>query len=216
MTKLYYHAFTPHIRIEESPMCDLLYDLEQYSPPHKQTPNLSVNLCPALTAFDNQSFVLRSPLDIHMVYDTFKKSWQSNVTPTVKDFILIEKNSSIFQLAFYYLFWQDKQSDTQLFMYDAPLYALTSLPNFYVTSGMIPIGQYTRNTGIGIVPKDLEKPIKIKRGQALASITAFSSQKIQLIKQKPPQSILDTNQRHLFMKSFCPYTMSKKLFSRWL
>lgn len=219
MTKLYYHAYTPYTtdtRIEESPMYDLLYDLEAYSPPHKQTPSLIVNKCPAMTSYDNQSFILRSPLDIHLTYDTFKKKWHSTSPKAVYNLVMIEEDSTLLQLAFYYLFWQDKPSDTQLFMYDPPLYSLTTLPNFYVTAGMIPIGEYTRNTSIGLVPKDIEKPIKIKRGQPLATITAVSSQKIQLVKRKPPQSVLDTNQRHLKLKDFCPYTASRKLFSRWL
>lgn len=219
MTKLYYHAYTPYTtdtRIEESPMYDLLYDLESYSPPHKQNTSLTVNACPGMTSFDNQSFILRSPLDIHLIYDSIKKKWQTNAPPGTKQIIMTEENSTTLQFAFYYLFWQDKPSDTQLFMYDPPLYSLTALPNFYITAGMIPVGQYTRNTSVGLIPKDIEKPIKIKRGQPLATFTALSSKKIQLIKQKPSQEVLDTNKRHLFMKDFCPYTASKKLFSRWL
>lgn len=219
MTKLYYHPYTPYTtntRIEESPMYDLLYDLEAYAPPHKENTSLQVNKCPGMTSFDNQSFILRSPLDIHLVYDTFKKEWKTNAPEGTKSLIMTEQNSTILQLAFYYLFWQDKQSDTQLFMYDPPLYSLTTLPNFYITAGMVPIGQYTRNTSVGLIPKDIDKPIKIKRGQPLATFTAFSSKKIQLIKQTPPQHILDANSRHLKMKHFCPYTFSKQLFSRWL
>jgi len=222
MTKLYYHPYSSdtHVQytdisiIEKSAMHDLLYDLEEYYPPHKNTAQLSVNQCPAMSTFDKQSFILRSPLDISLTYND---GWTSSSPFAVQQLLKIEDvKSPIIQFGFHYLFWQDKQSDTQLFLYDPPLYALDTLPNFYITAGMIPIGEYTRNTSLGIIVKDLSKPVKIKRGQALATFTAVSSKKIQLVKAKPPQSVINTNLRHTQLKDFCPYTASKKLFSRWM
>ena len=220
MTKLYYYPYTPYDTfepIESHPLFDLLYPLESYAPPHKEDKGLLVNKCPAMQAYDNQSFIIKSPVDIRLDYDTFANKLTTNAPEGTRSLILTEQpNSPIIQFAFYYLFWQDKPSDTQLFLYDAPLYSLNTLPNFYITAGMIPIGQYTRNSSIGIIIKDKTKPIIIKRGQPLATITALSSNRIQLIRKQPPQHILDTNARNLKMKKFCPYTFSKQLFSRWL
>jgi hypothetical protein len=220
VSKLYYYPYTPYDtgeRIEEHPLFDLLYPLTPYDPPHKTDKQLLVNQCPAMQAFDNQSFIIKSPVDIRLDYDTFAKKLTTNAPEGTRSLILTEQpDSPIIQLAFYYLFWQDKPSDTQLFLYDPPLYSLKSLPNFYITAGMIPIGQYTRNSSIGIIIKDKTKPVIIKRGQPLATITTLSSKKIQLKKTPPPQHILDTNARNLKMKKFCPYTFSKQLFSRWL
>ena len=220
MTILNYYPYTPYDtneRIETHPLYDLLYPLENYNPPHKDDKQLVVNKCPAMQAFDNQSFIIKSPVDIRIDYDPFKKTFKTNVPEGTNTLILTEQvDSPIFQLAFYYIFWQDKQTDTQLFLYDPPLYSLKSLPNYYITAGMIPIGTYTRNTSIGIIVKDKNKPVIIKRGQPLATITALSSKRIKLKKTPPPQHILDTNARNLMMKKFCPYTFSKQLFSRWL
>jgi len=220
MTILHYYPYTPYDteeRIETHPLYDLLYPLENYNPPHKDDKQLMVNQCPAMQAFDNQSFIIKSPVDIRLDYDTFKNKLTTNAPEGTRSLILTEQpDSPIIQLAFYYIFWQDKPSDTQLFLYDPPLYSLKSLPNFYITAGMIPIGNYTRNSSIGIIIKDKTKPVIIKRGQPLATITALSSKRIKLKKTPPPQHILDTNARNLKMKKFCPYTFSKQLFSRWL
>jgi len=221
MTILNYYPYTPYDtgeRIEEHPLFDLLYPLTPYNPPHKDDKQLLVNSCPAMQAFDNQSFIIKSPVDIRIDYDTFTNTFRTNVPEGTSSLILGTGDQSvpILQFAFYYLFWQDKQTDTQLFLYDPPLYSLKSLPNYYITAGMIPIGNYTRNTSIGIVIKDKTKPVIIKRGQPLATITALSSKRIKLKKTPPPQHILDTNARNLKMKKFCPYTFSKQLFSRWL
>ena len=220
MTNLYYYPYAPYAddsRIEEHPLFDLLYPLEKYHPPHKDWANYPTNRCPAMNAYENQSFIIKAPLDITLHYDSIGKCWKSDASPATKTLMMMDdEKSDILQFAFYYLFWQDKPSDTQLFLYDPPLYSLTKLPNYYIASGMIPIGTYTRNTSIGIQLKDNTKPIRMKRGDALATVTAFSSQRIKLIRKQPPQHILDQNTRNLLLKKFCPYTASKQLFSRWL
>lgn len=217
MTNLYY---SPYIdtegEIQEHALYDLMYPLDPLTPPHNNTKSI-INKCPAITAYNNQSAVLRAPVEINLMWDTFKSEWKYHGVIANKDFVIkTEDNSPIIQLKFYYLFWQDKPSNTQLFLYDPPLHQLNRLPNFYTTSGMIPIGQYTRNTSIGLVIKNKDKPIKINRGDALATITAVSDKKIKFIRKDPPKHILQTNYRHLMYKHLCPYTLSTKLFSRWL
>ena len=144
MTILNYYPYTPyeiHDRIEEHPLFDLLYPLEDYNPPHKDDKQRVVNKCPAMQAFDNQSFIIKSPVDIRIDYDTFTKhSKQMCLKGLTLSYSRDQKIPILLQLAFYYLFWQDKPSDTQLFLYDPPLYSLKSLPNFYITAGMIPLG----------------------------------------------------------------------------
>ena len=217
MTNLYY---SPYIdtegEIQENALYDLMYPLDPLTPPHNNTKSI-INKCPAITAYNNQSAVLRAPVEINLMWDTFKSEWKYHGVIANKDFVIkTEDNSPIIQLKFYYLFWQDKPSNTQLFLYDPPLHQLNRLPNFYTTSGMIPIGEYTRNTSIGLVIKNKDKPIKINRGDALATITAVSDKKIKFIRKDPPKHILQTNYRHLMYKHLCPYTLSTKLFSRWL
>jgi hypothetical protein len=101
-------------------------------------------------------------------------------------------------------------------MHDIPLHEVTQTPSWYVASGMIPVGEYTRNTSIGLILNTNKTTIKIKRGQPLAAFTLVGDTQIKLVKQLPTQEILNDNLRHFQTPRFCPYYATKNLFARWL
>ena len=215
MNTIYYYPHLPHTPIESHPLFDLMYDLDPISPPHTQYKS-NMSLCPAMSTYDQHTYIMRSPISFNLKYNN--NTWTSPpVSPEIQEMLMLEEeNKSYLQLATYYLFWSDKKTNTKLFLTDPPLYEVNSKPTYYVTSGMIPIGEYTRNTSIGLVLKPDNNTIKIERGQALAAITLVGDERIKLVKKKPPQHILDENNRNTGKPKYCPYLMTKTLFARWL
>jgi len=214
MNTIYYYPHLPHTPIESHPLYDLMYDLDPISPPHTQYKS-NMSMCPAMSTYDQHTYIIRSPISFNLKYNN---TWTSPpVSPEIQEMLMLEEeNKPYLQLATYYLFWSDKKTNTKLFLTDPPLYEVNSKPTYYVTSGMIPIGEYTRNTSIGLVLKPNNNTIKIERGQALAAITLVGDERIQLVKKKPPQHILDENNRNSGKPKYCPYLMTKTLFARWL
>lgn len=215
MNTIYYYPHLPHIPIEQHPLFDLMYPLDLTTPPHS-TYKSNMTLCPAMSTYDQHTYIIRSPISFNLKYSNNK--WSSPpASPEIQEMLMLEEdNKPYLQLATYYLFWSDKKTNTKLFLTDPPLYEVNHTPTYYVTSGMIPIGEYTRNTSIGLVLKPNNNTIKIERGQALAAITLVGDQRIKLVKKKPPQHILDENHRNSGKLKYCPYLMTKTLFSRWL
>jgi len=80
---------------------------------------------------------------------------------------------------------------------------------------MIPIGEYTRNTSVGFILKYNQNIIEIKKGEVITSFTLVGDSKIELIKEVPTHKVISRNIQNYTRKQFCPYTFSKKLFSRW-
>ena len=215
MNTIYYYPHLPHTPIESHPLYDLMYDLDSISPPHTQYKS-NMSMCPAMSTYDQHTYIMRSPISFNLKYNN--NQWSSPpVSPEIQEMLMLEEeNKPYLQLATYYLFWSDKKTNTKLFLTDPPLYEVNSKPTYYVTSGMIPIGEYTRNTSIGLVLQPDNNTIKIERGQALAAITLVGDERIKLVKKKPPQHILDENNRNSGKPKYCPYLMTKTLFARWL
>ena len=170
MNTIYYYPHLPHTPIESHPLYDLMYPLDPTSPPHS-TYKSNMSMCPAMSTYDQHTYIIRSPISFNLKYND--NQWTSPpVSPEIQEMLMLEEeNKPYLQLATYYLFWSDKKTNTKLFLTDPPLYEVNNKPTYYVTSGMIPIGEYTRNTSIGLVLKPNNNTIKIERGQALAAIT---------------------------------------------
>lgn len=221
MNTIYYYPHPPHtssvVDYDKHPLTDLLYDLEPINPPHTKFQS-QMDICPAMKIHRNHTFLIRSPIDIDLLFDK-NQGWSANQT-TQEVFDLITPPDSptnpYLQLKIYYLFWSEKKTNDQLWMHDIPLHEVKTKPPFYIASGMIPIGQYTRNTSLGIVLNENESLVKIKRGQPLASITLVSDQGVKLVKKKPTQDIIDLNLKHFQTPRFCPYYATKNFFSKWL
>ena len=215
MNTIYYYPHLPHTPIEQHPLFDLMYDLDPATPPHS-TYKSNMTTCPAMNVYDQHTYIMRSPISFNLKY--INNKWTSPpAAREIQDMLIPEEeNKPYLQLATYYLFWSDKKTNTKLFLTDPPLYEVNHTPTYYVTSGMIPIGEYTRNTSIGLVIKPDNNTIKVERGQALAAITLVGDQRIKLVKKKPPQHILDANFRNTHKPKYCPYLVTKTLFSRWL
>jgi hypothetical protein len=218
--KIYYYPFNPYGTegsIEDYPrILEAIYDLEFLEPPHQKYAS-HMSMCPAMKVHNQMTYVIRSPFDFKLFYDPQISNWYSESSPLANTLIIPSQDQKPYiQLGVFYLFWVAKKSNTQLWLHDAPLYMLEQLPTWYISSGMIPIGEYTRNTSLGLILKPNQTDIIIKRGQPLCSITFVGDQGIELIKEKPSPEVLKQNIKNNQKKFICPYTYSKKLFARWL
>lgn len=217
MNTIYYYPHLPHVDITKHPLFDLMYDLDPINPPHTSYKS-NMSMCPAMLTHEQHTYIIRSPISFSIKYNHESQSWSSPPTsPEIQEMLMPEDDRQPYlQLATYYLFWSDKKTNTKLFLTDPPLYEVNHKPTYYIASGMIPIGEYTRNTSLGLILKPNYNTIKVERGDALAAITLVGDQRIQLVKKKPPQHILDENNRNLGVPKYCPFLRTKTLFSRWL
>lgn len=205
INKIFYHPYNP----DNNPILDCIFDLEPLNPPHIKYSS-PMGKCPAMHVYKIHTYIVRSPFDFTLEY--IDKKWQCS--ENIKN-IIIEDGNPYIQIQLFYLFWSEKKSKVKLWQSDPPLYTLNNLPTWYVTSGMIPIGEYTRNTSVGFILKPNEIKIEIKRGDALCSFTLVGDSHVELIKKVPSEKILRKNVENYSKKNFCPYTFSKKLFQRW-
>jgi hypothetical protein len=217
MSTIYYYPHLPTGDIEQHPFHDLMYDLEPIKPPHTQYKS-DMSLCPAMLVNQSHTYLIRSPIDFNINYNYQSKKWATqSTTQEISDLMMVHDDRKPYlQIAFYYLFWSEKKSNTQLWMHDVPLHEVNHTPTWYIASGMIPVGEYVRNTSVGLILKPDETKIKVEKGQPLAAITLVDNEKVKLVKKKPPQRIIDTNIRNNLKPKYCPYTAIKTLFSRWL
>ena len=217
MSTIYYYPYLPNQNIEQHPLFDLMYDIEPIIPPHTKYKS-TMSSCPAMQVQQTHTYLLRSPIDFTVTYNHQSKSWSSPpTTQEISEMLMPEQDRQPYlQLATYYLFWTEKQSNTQLWMHDVPLHEVNDTPSWYIASGMFPVGTYTRNTSLGLILKPNYNKIKVERGQPLAAITLIDNEKVKLIKKKPPQHIIDANIRNHGKSKYCPFLAAKTLFSRWM
>ena len=159
MSTVYYYPFVMPTKecssIEEHPMLEVSFDLEKVNPPHTQFKS-NIDLCPAMNVTRNHTYLLRSPIDITLSYRNDGRGWATvgQTSETIHSLITPPATDAPYiQLGFHYIFWSEKKSNTQLWMHDIPLHEVNDTPTWYVASGMIPIGKYTRNTTVGLILK---------------------------------------------------------------
>lgn len=225
MKTIYYYPHIPgHVTdslkldIHGHPLFDMLYDLTPSSPPHKQFKS-NMSMCPAMSVYEQHTYMIRSPVNFEIKYTG--KTWvatnPNKMTAEISSLLMPEEEHKPYlQVGIYYLFWSEKKSNVKLYLTDPPLYEVNQTPTYYVTSGMIPTGTYTRNTSIGLVLKPDNDIISIQRGDALAAITLIGDERVKLVKKKPPTHILQENARNLGKPKYCPFLVTKQVFSKWL
>jgi hypothetical protein len=217
MDTIYYYPFNPY-NIEDSienhpDILESIYDLEKVKPPHKDYNSL-MNRCPAMNVYDDLTYIVRSPFDFDLEYTNGE--WKSSSSELANSLLIYPSdNKPYIQIAIFYLFWTEKKSDAQIWQHDIPLFLLEKSPTWYSTSGMLPVGRYTRNTSIGLVLRENQHKITIKKNQPLCSLTFVSNKGIRLVKQKPSKKAIQQNIKNNQKKFICPYKFSKELFSRW-
>lgn len=218
---VYYHPYYVNTDTDFSYFLELMemnYDLELVQPPHKKYYKSRLDLCPAINVYDNHTYILRSPVSIDLHYNYETGIW-NELTPSGCTDYLIERpndNKPYVQLAIYFIFWTEEKTNIKLWQHDPPLYTLNSLPTWYTVAGMIPISEYTRNTSVGFALRPGEDFIRINRGDAISAFTFTGESKVQLIKKEPPLSILQQNTENSKKRKLCPYTFSRRIFSKWL
>lgn len=215
---IYYHPLNPYNPDSFHIPSDLeLQDLEQINPPHKNYKSL-MNGCPAMSVHQTHTYIIRSPLDFILFYNKEQGKWTEENSSEGRHSLILpsEDKQPYVQLLLFYLFWSEKDTNTKLWQHDPPLYTLDRLPTWYTTSGMIPIGEYTRNTSVGFILKPEEDRIEIKKKDVISSFTFVGNSAIKLIKKKPSHKIIKENIENYSRKKICPYTFSKQLFSKWL
>lgn len=192
-------------------------DLEQIDPPYRKYKSL-MNGCPAMSVHSTHTYIVRSPLDFTLSYDRKQGSWKEENSSGNDHSLIIPSDDKhpYVQLSIFYLFWSDKKTNTKLWQHDPPLYTINKEITWYIASGMMPVGEYTRNTSIGLILKPDQDIIEINKGDIISSFTLIGDSKIKLTKKKPSQKIINQNTENYSRKRFCPYTFSKQLFARWL
>ena len=220
MKTVFYYPYTPFdystTHINDYP--DLLssyYDLESNSPPHASWKSSVINKCPAMKVVEYNTYFIRSPFDFNLKYTNGIWDISENGELEKSLFILPSDNLPYIQLSIFYLFWTNVKCDIKLWQHDPPLWAIDKQINWYSTSGMIPIGEYTRNTSVGICLKEGHDTIKIKRGDIISSITLIGNSSFKLERKEPSEKILMANENNNSKKFFCPYKASMQLFKRW-
>jgi hypothetical protein len=217
---VYYHPFYVNADVDYMYFLEnmeLAYDLEPISPPDKKYKS-RLDICPAINVYNSHTYNLRSPVDIALCYDHESEKWEE-WTPIGNTNLLIEPPSDgkpYVQLAIYFIFWTEEKTNIKLWQHDPPLYSLNNLPTWYTVPGMIPIGEYTRNTSAGFALKPGERDIRIKRGDVITSFTFVGDSRVKLVKKIPPPDVMKQNAENANRKKLCPYTLSKELFAKWL
>lgn len=215
MDTIFYYPFNPY-RMDvpiQPEILKLIPDLEKVQPPYRKYSSL-MSGCPAMKVYDEMTYIVRSPFDFDLEYE--EDRWKSNSSELASSVLIYpQDNKPYIQLAIFYLFWSKKKSNVQVWQHDTPSYFLDEIPTWYIASGMIPIGKYTRNTSIGLILKPNESYIKIKKGQPLCSLTFVGDKGVELIKEEPSPKIIRQNIINNQKKFVCPYKFSKELFARW-
>lgn len=203
---------------------DLLYDVEAVKYPYLKN-NGQISQCPALKVSQNMTYVIKSPVDLKISFNKKRNGIEIDFPkPSVPKVLCLSQepirslDHIYFQTSFSYLFWTDSK-DVQLWMHDVPEMLKTSEKNYYIASGMLPIGKYVRMINEPFIMKPTEEDVQtfeISRSEPIMGITFFSKDKISLIKKEPPKEILQAAWRNSSKKEFCPYTFSRDLFKKWI
>jgi hypothetical protein len=214
---IFYHPLNPYNPGSDIVPSGLYFDLEPIDPPYRSYNSL-LNKCPSMTIHNNHTYILRSPLDFVLCYNRNDGTWSEENSSKGKHTLILpsQDRQPYVQLSLYYLFWSERKTNTKLWQHDPPLYILDRLPTWYVTSGMIPIGEYTRNISVGFILRPGCDKIEIKKGEVVSAFTLVGDTKIKLKKKKPSLQVLRDNVENYTKKTLCPYTFSKQLFARWL
>jgi hypothetical protein len=161
---------------------------------------------------------MRSPIDITLSYDRNEQRWSEWIKNKNTNYLIEHPadGKPYVQMSMFYIFWTEQKSNTKLWQHDPPLYALDRLPTWYTVSGMIPIGEYTRNTSVGFILRPNENEIRISRGDVISSLTFVGDSAVKLVKKLPTSEVLEENTKNKNKKRICPYTLSRELFARWL
>lgn len=222
MKTIHYYPYTPYdyetSEIDDFPeLLNLYYDLEKDSPPHRREYSSIMDKCPAMNVYSSHTYVLRSPFDFKIKYDYTTNQWDTSETGEEERGLIILPfdNTPYIQVSIFYLFWSPEKSNITLWQHDPPLWALSGEKDWYVTSGMFPVGEYVRNISIGLALKSGGTTIDIKRGDIITSVSFIGDERISLKKQRPSRNILQQNINNFQKKSFCPYKYSLELFRRW-
>jgi hypothetical protein len=220
MKKVFYYPYNPFDfkkNIKEYPeLLALYYDLEPAIPPHVSWKSCLLNMCPAMKVVDYNTYLIRSPFDFNIKYKNGKLDISENGELEKSLFILNNDDLPFLQLSIFYLFWTNIRCDITLWQHDPPFWAVNGPLTWYSTSGMIPIGKYTRNVSVGICLKEGHDNIKIKRGDVISAVTFAGTSSFKLEKMEPSERILRQNERNNRMKNICPYKASINLFKKWL
>lgn len=173
--------------------------------------------CPAMNVYSNHTYLIRSPFDFNMKYDRDKGEWDISQNGELeKSLIILPKDKMPYiQLSVFYLFWCNKKCDVTLWQHDPPMWTQSGYKDWYIASGMIPIGEYTRNTSIGFGLKSGGSFVKINRGDVISSITFVSNSKVYLQKKNPKNRIFIKNIENNEKKFSCPMKWSFELFKKW-
>lgn len=185
-----------------------------------------INICPAVKAAINQSYILTSPIDIDLLFTKDEVQHSNKLSlPAYDEFVVVDgdcgtSNHYGFQLKTDIVFWTDKKikdNRFQIWTHDIPARMQTSYNNWYIVGGFLPPSTLTRPLHAAIQLRRGENRIELKRGQPLMEISFLCNEKVELIrKDEVPLKIWQEGQQRLDAARLCPYTFARTLFHNFL
>ena len=177
--------------------------------------------CPAWQNITNNSYVVKSPIDLEIFYREDTKSLHAPKLTQHNFNSLIEivgadnwsnEKEATFLILIGYLFWtKDKDVWIEQSSYSPTL----KDNNFEIIEGRFPLSCWTRSVSMGVRVTDFSKPVSIKRGDFLYYIRFFSNfDKVRLIKKEPSQKILNEYFRNIGRKQWLPNSSWKLIKER--
>lgn len=223
MQKLYYDF---GYASKADPLWDLSFELEPQQFPFKKE---TVAKCPASIASYQHTWIARATIDADVYFDKENCAAQcTNVTREAFnevfhiDDIRNLNNVDLITMQVVsprFIFWtpkQDHKKNIQIWIHDVPQQYLTEYRNWFIVQGFLPKNFLHREVVGAITMKPGETHFSIKRGDPLCAISILCDEKVKLKRKQIPQEIWDDQHRKSFMKMFCPYTYSKKIYERFL
>lgn len=211
-------------RHKDDGLHNLIYPLELA--PRIPKGKLQQHKCPALKAARNQTYIIRSPIDIDISFNWGNKTISHNKLSMAAYEQLIAMDGDIFETPHHgfqiktdYLFWTDKKpkKTTQIWIHDIPASMQTKFEDWYIVPGMLPSNVLTRQLQVPILLREGVDTINISRGQPVAAVSIFAKEKVDLIHNETiPEEVVSRAFRGINAAKLCPYTYAKEVFSRFL
>ena len=186
---------------------------------------LEYTKCPAWQNLINNSYTVKSPVDLEIFFkEETKEIYATELTQYKFDSLIgVNKGSSnnwsgekevVFLIFIGYLFWtEDKDVWIEQSIYPPTL----QNNNFEIIEGRFPLSCWTRSVVVGVRMKDFSKPISIKRGDFLYHVRFFSNfDKVRLIRKEPNQKLLNEYFRNVERKQWLPNSSWKLIKERFL
>lgn len=184
---------------------DIDFPLEPQFDLHEK---LNYTKCPAWQQIATTSYAVRSPIPLWVEYDKKQGALSSDLYPEQFDELIVGtdrrdgiwkgENEIVFQFQFGYLFWTDHKN---IWVEQAQYPTTLVKNNFEIVEGRFPISVWNRGIPLAVRMRDLDKVLRIERGDILYFIRFFSDfDRFKLVKKVPSPDVVNKSYRHQKIK----------------